>query len=193
MRERLVRDAGLAAQWPDGLCIVNLRGRPDDDAFVEAASRALGVALPVEPCRTIEAAGRRVVWAGPDDWFVLDPTSPPEAVAGGLREAVAGLHAAVTDVSGGYALLRLAGPSARAALACGCPLDLHPRAFGVGRCAGSHYFKASVWLWQSEDRPAFEVLVRRSFKAYVQLMLARSAAEHGPDRGAAPPGARCGA
>lgn len=167
--------AAADARWHDRPAIVNLRGSPDDRGFLDAAHRALGCALPVEPCTTVTTAERRIVWVGPDDWFVLDATERPEVVVGRLREAVAGSHAAVTDVSSGYAVLRLAGPSARTTLAAGCPLDLHPRTFGVGRSAGSHFFKASVWLWQCDAAPVFEMLVRRSMKDYVGLMLQRSA------------------
>ena len=88
------------------------------------------------------------------------------------------LHA-VADVSSGYTVLALSGRPAREVLTQGCPLDLHPRAFQTGMSAGSHYFKASVWLWQTDDAPSFEVLVRRSFMRYVWLMLERSSQECG--------------
>ena len=67
----------------------------------------------------------------------------------------------------------------REALAQGCPLDLHPRAFKVGQSAGSVFFKASVWLWQTGDEPTFEVLVRRSFQNYAWEMLQRVSRESG--------------
>lgn len=176
MRETPEHGSVPAARRHDRPAIVNLRGHPDDRGFLDAAREALGCALPIEPCRTVTTGERRVVWAGPDDWFVIDAVEPPERLVRRLRDAVAGSHAAVTDVSSGYALLRLAGPSARTTLAAGCPLDLHPRAFGVGRCAGSHYFKASTWIWQSDEAPVFELLVRSSLRSYVELMLQRSAA-----------------
>lgn len=175
MPEHTDGGSALGAEWREGLALVNLRGRTDDAAFLEVAGRALGTALPVEPCRTAETAGRRIVWAGPDDWFVLDPISRPDGLVQRLRDVVSGSNTAITDVSSGYVLLRLVGRSARDVLARGCPLDLHPRAFGVGHCAGSHFFKASVWLWQTDSLPVFEVLVRRSFRAYVTLMLERCA------------------
>lgn len=169
----------VAAQWRDGQTLVNLRGHAEDEAFMQACATALGMALPNTPCRTAAAASRRVVWAGPDDWFVVDPAVPAGRLVADLRAAVSGLNAAVTDVSSGYTVLRLSGHPARDVLAQGCPLDLHPRAFGPDDCAGSHFFKAAIWLWQADaGQPAFELLVRRSFKRYVTLMMERSMREY---------------
>lgn len=170
---------GLFAGWREGLAIVNLRGNADDPAFCMAAAKALGAALPVKPCSSSEDGAMRVLWAGPDDWFVVGPKGGAEALGTRLREALAGLHHAVTDVSSGYAVLQLSGTPARDVLAQGCPLDLHPRAFARGACAGSHFFKASVWLWQTDDAPVYELLVRRSFMGYVWLMIERATAECG--------------
>ncbi|EEP84790.1 sarcosine oxidase gamma subunit [Burkholderia mallei GB8 horse 4] len=54
---------------------------------------------------------------------------------------------------------------ARDVLARGCPLDLHPRVFGVGQCAQSHYFKASITLVPTGD-DSYDIVVRRSFADY---------------------------
>jgi len=169
----------LHAGWRDGLAIVNLRGNPGDAAFGAATSLALGLDLPLQACTTTADATLRVVWAGPDDWFVIGPQGRAGAIAARLRESLAGLHHAVTDVSSGYTVMRLSGAAVREVLAQGCPLDLHPRAFAAGTSAGSHFFKASVWLWHSDDADAFELLVRRSFMGYVGLMLERCTSECG--------------
>jgi sarcosine oxidase, subunit gamma len=169
----------LVAGWREGMTVVNLRGHPDDAAFCAAASAALGLALPVQACTSTANADCRVVWAGPDDWFVIAPEGQADAIASRLRKALAGMHHAVTDVSGGYTVLQLDGPAARDVLAQGCPLDLHPRVFRPGASAGSHFFKASVWLWRTDASATFELLVRRSFMGYVWLMLQRCTQECG--------------
>ena len=181
------RDNALLANWQDGLAIVNLRGDPQDSGFRDATGRALGIALPdghlhIAIDRLDRGAFDRpltVVPAGPDDWFVIGPRVAADALMLALRQQLAGRHVAVTDVSSGYAVLRLAGPQARDVLAQGCPLDLHPRTFRTGQCAGSHFFKASVWIWRSEEASSFELLVRRSFVGYVRLMLAHATRESG--------------
>ena len=172
-------EPALMAGWPAGLSIVNLRGDPLDTAFCQGVERALAVALPTQVCSTAHDENTRIVWAGPDDWFVISTAHAPAALCALLREHLHGLHCAVTDVTSGYRVLRLRGSRVREALAQGCPLDLHPRAFKTGQSAGSVYFKASVWLWQTGDEPTFEVLVRRSFQGYAWEMLQRGSRESG--------------
>ena len=184
----------LTATWRHGLSIVNLRGVGDDTGFVAGSTQALGRALPLAACSTqagmdAAAAGidparstgavERIVWASPDEWFVIAPPGRAGVIEQALRTSLAGLHHAVTDVGSGYSVLRLSGRPVREVLAQGCPLDLHPRAFGVERSAGSHFFKTSVWLWQTDAAPHFELLVRRSFIGYVRLMLQRCTLECG--------------
>jgi sarcosine oxidase subunit gamma len=169
----------LLAGWRHGQSVLNLRGNPDDTAFREGVSQALGLDLPTQACTTVANDTHRLVWVGPDDWFVIGPKGQAGAIEAALREALAGQHMAVTDVSGGYTVLHLSGTPVRDVLAQGCPLDLHPRVFGPGASAGSVFFKASVWLWQADDAPVYEVLVRSSFRGYVWLMLERCTQECG--------------
>lgn len=169
----------LLAGWRHGQSVLNLRGNPDDTAFREGVSQALGLDLPTQACTTVANDTHRLVWVGPDDWFVIGPKGQAVAIEAALREALAGQHMAVTDVSSGYTVLHLSGTPVRDVLAQGCPLDLHPRVFGPGASAGSVFFKASVWLWQADDAPVYEVLVRSSFRGYVWLMLERCAQECG--------------
>jgi sarcosine oxidase subunit gamma len=172
-------DQALLAGWRTGLAIVNLRGNAEDPAFQAAVSGALKLELPIQPCSSVADAIHRLVWVGPDDWFVIGPKRQAYAIEAQLRTALVGLHHAVTDVSGGYAVLHLSGTPVREVLAQGCPLDLHPRVFGPGSSAGSLFFKASIWLWQTDKAPIYEVLVRSSYKGYFWLMLERSTQECG--------------
>ena len=158
-----------------------LRGDSGDPAFAAAVAQAVGVRPPVEP-NTVAgpedlAAGSRILWLGPDEWLVAcrDGDDP----AGRLSAALAGLHAAVADVSDGRAVFALSGPNARDVLAKGCPLDLHPRAFGPGRCAQSHLAKAHVLLHQIAATPLFEIYVHRSFADYLWHWLEDAAGDYG--------------
>ena len=194
--EAMVQPQPITVAWRHGLSIVNLRGSSDDAAFVAGVSQALGMAVSLRPCSTqafgqnvhsadgvdrslLIGAVERVVWAGPDEWFVVAAAGCAGAVEQAVRTSLAGMHHAITDVSSGYTVLHLSGQPVCEVLAQGCPLDLHPRAFGVGRSAGSHFFKASMLLWQTDAAPHFELLVRRSFTGYVQLMLQRCTLECG--------------
>lgn len=172
-------DRALLAGWRTGLSIVNLRGNAEDPAFRTAVLRALKLELPVQPCSSVADHLYRLVWVGPDDWFVVGPKDQASAIEATLRGELAGTHHAVTDVSGGYTVLHLSGRPVREVLAQGCPLDLHPRVFKPGSSAGSLFFKASMWLWQTDVAPTYEVLVRSSFMGYFWLMLERSTQECG--------------
>lgn len=167
----------LRIDWAHPGVIANLRGNADDPRFRDGVSQALGLALPTQACTTVANNTHRLVWVGPDDWFAIGPAGQQDSLVSSLGRALTGQHVAVTDVSSGYTLLRLSGAPARDVLAQACPLDLHPRVFGPGKSAGSLFFKASIWLWQTDSAPSFELLLRSSFRGYVTLMLARCRAE----------------
>jgi sarcosine oxidase, subunit gamma len=170
---------GVIAGWDDRWAVINLRGDPADGQFLDAVVGVLGVSLPIEACSTRLGIELKVIWAGPDDWFILSRQRSANELVAALKGALQGIHHAVTDVTGGYTLLSLGGHRVRELLAQGCPLDLHPSRFCSGQSAGTVYFKASVWLWQTDDSPSYEVLVRTSFRGYVWLMVEQSAAESG--------------
>ena len=143
--------------------VVNLRGDARDPAFLQAVQQALGLPLPVQPCSTLALPELRLVWGGPDDWFVIGPAGQEQAISQRLSAALHGQHCAVTDVSSGYFQVTLTGAQVRDVLGQGCPLDLHPRVFKPGQSAGTHFFKVGITLWQRDEAPTFELLVRRSF------------------------------
>ena len=62
-------------------------------------------------------------------------------------------------------VLEVAGPAARDVLATCCPLDLHPRAFGPDRCAGTLLGTAQVLSSRRRTSP-LPAPVRPSFLAY---------------------------
>ena len=102
-----------------------------------------------------------------------------EEVAERLRTALQEEFAAVTDVSAGSGVIRLTGPWVRDVLAAGCTLDLHPRAFQVGRCAQTILARAMVTIVQVDDAPTFDLFVRRSFADYLARWLEDAGRELG--------------
>jgi sarcosine oxidase subunit gamma len=122
-----------------------------------------------------------VLWQGPDAWLVTCPADQTTARIEQLQEALADVHAAITDVSDGQVALRLEGPSARDLLAKGCPLDLHPRACPPGSCAGSHVAKATALIHLVVDQPhaMFDLYVSRSFAHYLWAWIEDAGLEYG--------------
>ena len=162
---------------------IDLRGDPHDRAFMAAVGRVLDLLLPGEPCTSASKEQVAALWLGPDQWLVTCPAQDAAGLIGSLREALAEIHAAITDLTDGRVAFRVAGPSARAVLAKGCPLDLHPRAFPPGSCAQSLLAKASVLIHLvGEDRehdPNFDVYVARSFAHYLWTWLEDAGREYG--------------
>jgi sarcosine oxidase, subunit gamma len=166
-----------------GLGKIDLRGDPHDRAFMAAVGRVLDLLLPNEPCTSAAKAQIAALWLGPDQWLVSCPADDATVLVGSLREALADVHGAITDLTDGRVAFRVAGPSAREVLAKGCPLDLHPRAFPPGSCAQSLLAKASVLIHLLDDAPergsSFDVYVARSFAHYLWSWLEDAGREYG--------------
>ena len=181
-------DAGIAMGEVPFPCLVNLRGKPKDKAFMAAAKTALGFALPTVPNSSAGGDGLTAMWLSPEEWWLLaEDESDPEAegaLADRLRKALAKTHHAVTEVGESRTRIRISGPRARDLLAKGCPLDLHPRAFGEpGQCAQTQIAKcAALVRLVAEDEgegPTFEIFVLRSFADYLWTWLEDAAGEYG--------------
>ncbi|MFM0221976.1 sarcosine oxidase subunit gamma [Paraburkholderia dipogonis] len=155
--------------------LVNVRGDTRDAAFVRAFENVLGCRPPEKANTVARGNGYDVMWLGPDEWLVRSAaahdatrTAPLQAKLGA---AFAGLFASAVDIGSGYTVLEISGTRTREVLSRGCPLDLHPKLFGEGQCAQSHYFKASMTLLPTGAN-SFDVVVRRSFADYfVKIML----------------------
>jgi len=147
-----------------------VRGHADETAFGAAVHAVLDLPVPTVPNTVAQAGDTRLLWLGPDEWQVQTPDALRASVLAQLRASLQGLHAAVTDVSDGYAEIVLDHPRAAEVLARGCPLDLHPSAFAVGRCGQTLLGKAGVLLVR-EGPGRFAITARRSLAAYVFRVL----------------------
>ena len=168
----------IAVKERTGLGHINLRGTAVHAAFAAAVGEAFGTALPIAPNTVATGPKGIAYWLGPDEWLLVTAAADEAAIATALRKALAGTHAAVTEVSGGQVVLELRGGDVRALLAKECPFDLYDPEFGPGRCAQTRLAKAAVLLRPLEGG-AMELIVRRSFAGYLQRWLADAAAEHG--------------
>ncbi len=175
--------AGVAL--PDGchdvpfLTQLDVRLDPRDDTTMTAVAAALGFTLPFVPNTVAGSGDVSGLWLGPDEWLVVGSPDAGAALDTRLHRALEHADAsavAVVDVSANRTTIELAGSSARALLETGCPVDLHPRAFGPGRCAQTLLARANVIVWQTTDEPRYRLLVRPSFAAYVAAWLVDAAA-----------------
>lgn len=158
--------------------ILDLRGEPEQAGFATAVESVLGFALPTEMGATAGAAERRALKLGPNEWWIVTP-KVEDALARQLRDSLADLHVGLTEIGDSRTCIHVAGPRARDLIAKGCPLDLHPRSFGAGRCAQSLLAKAGVALHQLDEEPSYDLYVLCSFAEYLWRWLEDAAREYG--------------
>ncbi len=175
-------EAGAAMKESPFRGMVNLRGKPDDKAFLDAAKKALGVPLPLEPNRVSAKDGVTVLWLSPEEWMVITPGEGPR-MADKLAGALSGLHVSVVDVSEARTCIHLTGPQARKVMMKAGAFDVHPRNFAVGHCAQTHLAKALTIIHhvsESEtDGPGYDIYVLRSFSDYLWRWLEDAGREYG--------------
>ena len=142
------------------------------DVRIEPASAAT-LGFPTEPNTARASGDRDVLWLGPDEWLIVGARGAASAIKDELEASLAGLHHSVVDVSANRTVIEFAGPSRYELLSSACPIDLHPRSWGDGRCAQTVFGGAQIVLQEREGTT--RVFVRPSFAAYVvDLLLAAS-------------------
>lgn len=155
---------------------LNLRGQPDESAFMTALKNAAGLDLPVAPNTVVAGNNVRALWLGPDEWLLITEPGGQAALEAAINGQLGDLFAGVTDVSSHYTTIEVAGRDAAELLARGTPLDLHPREFAAGQCAQTLVAKTAATIVKCEETPVFEVIVRVSFADYLWRWLRDGAA-----------------
>ena len=132
-------------------------------------STASSLGFPTAPNTATTAGDRDVLWLGPDEWLLVGAPGAAGAIVDELASSLDGLHHSVVDVSANRVVLELTGPSRLDLLSSACPIDLHPRSWGDGRCAQSVFGAAQVLLQERDGTT--RVFVRPSFANYVVDLL----------------------
>jgi sarcosine oxidase subunit gamma len=165
----------LALRHP--LSIVTLIPRKGQAGAVpEAMQRHYGLAWP-EVGHSASGDGVTVHWSGAGQWTAIAEGRDEGALFAELKEHLSGI-ASVSEQSHGRVVIAVSGPRARDLLAKGTPVDLHPRAFGPGRCAATQIAHVGVHLAQVGP-DEFEVSLFRGFAESVWEWLTEMAEEHG--------------
>ena len=151
--------------------ILVLHGRTGVPRFAQGVAEVLGRPPPDTPNTFVETRfgreGAVIAWAGPEEWFVIGQEEGTSGLRVALRQAIPEADGAVVDVSSGFTLLAMEGGKARELIAAGCAVDVHPRAYGPGRCAQTLYARTGVTLLQRDATPRFEMMVRRSYAGWL--------------------------
>ncbi|HST73464.1 MAG TPA: sarcosine oxidase subunit gamma family protein [Kocuria rosea] len=174
-------ERGVSLREIPFLTMVGIRVDPATAAAGALAAKA-GVPLPAgHGAVTGTPGGTAILWQGPDEFLLVGPEEPAGAAAGhsGLpgdpraQELVRALGqepGQVVDLSANRTTLELSGPSARAVLEKGCPMDLHPRVFAVGTAVATTLGPVQVVLWRTAEQ-TWRIMPRPSFAEYVARWL----------------------
>ncbi|WP_426151364.1 sarcosine oxidase subunit gamma [Pseudomonas sp. DC3000-4b1] len=169
--------AGVTLREKKLLGHLSLRGDAKDPAFAAGVHKALGLELPMA-LNVVGSGETTLQWMGPDEWLLICPRGEEYALEQRLREALAGLHIQVVNVSGGQTVLELSGPNVRQVLMKSTSYDVHPNNFPVGKGVGTVFAKSQLNIRRmGED--TWELVIRRSFADYWWLWLQDASAEYG--------------
>jgi sarcosine oxidase, subunit gamma len=172
----------LAGPQPVTLTVMPPLGRMmlrgGDEVRAEAGA-ALRVRLPDRAYGSVHDADTSVFWLQPDGWLVVCAAEREPEVWHLLRAALAGLDYALVSVGHRFVGLVLTGERVLDVLAAGCPIDLHPSVFPAGHVTRTLLGKAEITLYCRDEAPTFELLMERSFAAYVWHFLQTAAREFG--------------
>jgi len=177
--------AGVAIEERAPCSCIDLRGDPRDVRFVRAVQSATDLRPPSDATAPASGLLASILWLGPDQWLILSDAQAGEGLITSLRTALQGIPGAVTDVGHARIVYAVSGSNARSVLAKGCPLDLHERAFPLGRSAQTLLAKVPVIVHRSGAEPKFDLFVARSFRDYAWDWLQSAASEYAAGTGAA--------
>ena len=177
-RQAPADEAGVVLRECSHRAQVCLRGGPGAD-FERRIEEVIGIRSLPESGSSAQHGDTTLLWLGPDEWLAVLPDNRRDGIVSALQDALAPLHAAVVDVSHARAVISLSGRYARSVLRKGCHLDLHPSRFSSGNVAPSRFARCHVLLHQTDDAPAYDLYVQRSFGRYLWSWLEDAAAEYG--------------
>jgi heterotetrameric sarcosine oxidase gamma subunit len=169
-------EPGIIVAERTGLQLASVIARVPRPILSERVRAAFGLDLADGPSRT-RTARLAALGIGPRSWLLVEDGGSPGFTT--RLTAALGPAAAIADQSDGYAVLRVSGRAARAALAKGISVDLHARAFGTERVAVSTCSHIGIIIWQVDEAPTFEIAMFRSYAASFADWLAESTAEFG--------------
>ena len=165
--------AGVTFTARTGLALIDLRGNPQNAAFLASAQAALGCALPLIPNTSATGTDCYILWLGPDAWLLVSGSADK------IHERLPIPQGCLTDVSHGRTAWRLTGPHTLDVLAKGCSLDLHPGVFHAGHCAQTSLAHVGALLHLPVAGGGFDLYCARSYAQHVWHWLTEAAAEYG--------------
>jgi len=168
----LSRQSALASQPPPGDLIQERTGlwiqrlyAPDRQP---GFGHKIGLDLPEEANRTTFAGDLHSLWVAPGEWLLV---AAETADRHDLVTRVADNGGALSELSHGRTVFRIAAGPAREILATDCPLDLRPAAFAPGHCAQSILAGVGILVHYLADGGHMDIYVARSYGRFMHAWL----------------------
>lgn len=174
-QEKMNDSKGVWANEIPLLGYISLRGSAQNEAFTSAASTALGITLPTQPCSMVYTAWGSILWLSTDEWLLICKRDQRASLQQSLETALTGIHSQVIDNSGGFTTVLLQGNNASDVLHHCTVYNLN--ALESGKVVGTTFGKVSLFLHQQEN--GYNLVFRRSFADYIWRYLERSALPYG--------------
>ena len=160
-------DAGVSLKEVPFQAQVTIRGNPRSPKFKDGVKSVIGVDVPTRANTCNTAGDYTIFWLSPDEWHIVGPVDNQDELTAKLREALAGQHVSVVDVSGNRTCLELSGAKAREVMKKSCRLDMDAPSFKPGDCAQSRIEKAPCIIQIVDETPTYRLYVRPSFAEYL--------------------------
>jgi methylglutamate dehydrogenase subunit D len=130
-------------------------------ALAEAARARFGKDLPSTP-HVVDAGGTMIVWAGPEQWLIIEPRTEGVDASAKLATAFAGL-ASTVDVSDSRTIFRVGQTRPSEALARSMRIDFEDRAFKPGDAAITQVSHLGIMVWRLPDGSGYEFACARTY------------------------------
>lgn len=143
--------------------VLILRLRRPSEKTLDRMGALLGVSLPTTP-NTAIGQQPRSIWLAPDAWIIVGAVQPISEIEAAAEDA----SVLCVDASSTHFVVEIAGASARALIAKGCSLDLHPRVFGSNSAASTWMAQARVQIERIGDAQAFRLYFERNLRLYLR-------------------------
>jgi len=160
--EAALKRNGIKISKREDVAMTHVALRRGAQSELEKRSSALfGTALP-STARAVEGAGKLIVWAGPEQWLVVEPKSGGKDPSVELAEALKGV-ASIVDVGDSRVVFRVEGQKAAEVLAPGMAIDFHDQVFKPGDAAITHASHLGVMVWRLPDGKGYEFACARTY------------------------------
>ena len=155
---------------------LQLRGKLDNQDFVTAIEKVLGVALPAKSKGSVYAEQAAILWLSPDEWLLVCAIEHKAVLFQALQDALKGIFAQVVDNTGGMMLMRVHGQEASTVLRHLSPYNV--LSLQEGQCAHTVLKRSSTIMLKVAEND-YAIIFRRSFADYIWRILQKTAKPYG--------------